>query len=95
MFQCFWGDLPKFGWFSRLLIFFPVFGIDRANLLSEAAKKRKDLNQLIQNLEADASEHLDGGEVDSLVPIVTCQIFTFWEFLSQQLRKIYFHLQCV
>ena len=55
-----------------------MFGIDRANLLSEAAKQREDLNQLIQNLEADASEHLaGGGEVDSLVPIVTCQIFTF------------------
>jgi len=48
-----------------------VFGIDRANLLSEAAKQREDLNQLIQNLEADASEHLERGEVDSLVPIVT------------------------
>ena len=34
------------------------------------------------------------GEVDSLVPIVTCQIFTFGDFLSQQLPKIYFHLQC-
>lgn len=38
-----------------------MFGIDRANLLSEAAKQREDLNQLIQNLEADASEHLAGG----------------------------------
>ena len=53
-----------------------MFGIDSANLLPEAAKKREDLNQLIQSLEADASEHLVGEEVDSLVPIVTCQIFT-------------------
>lgn len=83
-----------FGWFSSLLIFFPVFGIDSANLLPEAAKKREDLNQLIQSLEADASEHLVGEEDDSLFPIVTCQIFTLWDFLSQQLPKVCFHLQC-
>lgn len=71
-----------------------MFSSDGANLLSEAAKQTEDLNQLTQNLEA-ASEHLEVGEVDSLVPIVTCQIFTFWDFLSQQLPKIYFHLQCV
>lgn len=35
-----------------------------------------------------------GEEVDSLVPIVTCQIFISWDFLSQQLPKIYFHDQC-
>lgn len=71
-----------------------MFSSDGANLLSEAAKQTEDLNQLTQNLEA-ASEHLEVGEVDSLVPIVTCQIFTFGDFLSQQLPKIYFHLQCV
>lgn len=46
------------------------------------------------SLDADALEHLVGEEVDSLIPIVTCQHFIFGGFLSQQLPEIYFHSQC-
>lgn len=77
------------------IISFPVLALIVCTYsFTRGCKVEQRLEPVNQSLEADALEHLVGEEVDSLVPIVTCQIFIFCDFLSQQLTKIYFHQHC-
>lgn len=90
-----WVSHIWMGFFSDFqLLFFQFLALVSTYSFTSSCKVERRLEPVNSDLESRCLSSFGGEEVDSLVPIVTCQIFIFWGFLSQQSPKIYFHYQC-